>query len=69
MDTTITVNDRQRVMLFNRSAESMFLCHAADVIGQSLDRLIPDGFDRRMRIISGIRAHGHATSIRNGWAS
>jgi PAS domain S-box-containing protein len=41
MDAVITVDEQHRVVLFNRAAESMFGCSAADVIGQSLDRFIP----------------------------
>jgi|GEM_PF-2927769 len=44
MDAIITVDDRERVIVFNRAAESMFLCRATDAIGQSLDRFIPERF-------------------------
>ena len=44
MDAIITVNEGERVVLFNRAAESMFLCQAADAIGQPLDRFIPEQF-------------------------
>ena len=42
MDAIITVDEGERVMLFNRAAESMFLCQAADAIGQPLARFIPE---------------------------
>jgi len=44
MDAIITVDEGERVLLFNRAAESMFGCEAADAIGQSLDRFIPERF-------------------------
>ncbi|MCX5723220.1 MAG: PAS domain S-box protein [Nitrospirae bacterium] len=44
MDAIITVDEQERVVLFNRAAELMFLCPAADVLGQSLDRFIPERF-------------------------
>ncbi len=44
MDAIITVDEGSRVVVFNRAAESMFLCQAADVIGQPLARFIPERF-------------------------
>ena len=44
MDAIITVDEREHVVVFNRAAESMFLCQAADSIGQPLDRFIPERF-------------------------
>lgn len=44
MDGIITVDEDQRVLLFNRAAQSMFGCQAADAIGQPLDRFIPERF-------------------------
>lgn len=44
MDAIITVDEGERIVLFNRAAESMFLCQAADAIGHSLDRFIPERF-------------------------
>jgi len=41
MDAIITVDAEQRVVLFNRAAEQVFGCVAADVFGQTLDRFIP----------------------------
>jgi PAS domain S-box-containing protein len=42
MDAIITVDADQRVVLFNAAAEQLFRCAAADVLGQSLDRFIPE---------------------------
>jgi len=41
MDAIITVDEQQRVLLFNRAAEAMFRCAAADAIGRPLERFIP----------------------------
>ena len=43
-DAIITVDEGKRVMVFNHAAESMFLCPAADAVGQPLDRFIPERF-------------------------
>lgn len=44
MDAIITVDDEQRIVLFNATAERMFLFPAEEAIGQLLDRFIPDRF-------------------------
>ena len=44
MDAIITVDEEERVVVFNRAAESMFLCQATDAIGQPFDRFIPERF-------------------------
>jgi|CXWL01.1.fsa_nt_gi PAS domain S-box-containing protein len=41
MDAIVSVDTHQRIVLFNRAAEQMFGCPAAEVLGQSLDRFIP----------------------------
>lgn len=53
MDALITVDEQQRIMLFNPAAERMFGVSAADAIGAPLEDFIPDRF----------RA-GHAEHIR-----
>ncbi|HEV2730098.1 MAG TPA: PAS domain S-box protein, partial [Terriglobales bacterium] len=53
MDTIITVDDQQRIALFNAAAEKMFRCSASDAVGQSIERFIPQRF----------RSH-HAVHIR-----
>jgi PAS domain S-box-containing protein len=44
MDAIITVDGEQRILLFNRAAEMMFRCPAAEAIGQRLQRFIPERF-------------------------
>jgi PAS domain S-box-containing protein len=44
MDSIITVDVDQRIVLFNEAAEKMFRCTSAEVIGQTLDRFIPPHF-------------------------
>ncbi len=46
MDAIITVDEEERVVLFNRAAESLFLCEADEAIGRPLDRFIPERFRR-----------------------
>ena len=44
MDAIITVDEGQRLVLFNRAAEQMFGYSAQEAIGQPLDRFVPDRF-------------------------
>ncbi len=44
MDAIITVDEDQQVILFNAAAENMFGYSSRQVIGQSLEHLIPDRF-------------------------
>ncbi|MDF0675633.1 MAG: PAS domain S-box protein [Nitrospira sp.] len=44
MDAIITVNEDQRVVLFNRAAERMFGCSIEDAIGRPLDLFLPASF-------------------------
>jgi PAS domain S-box-containing protein len=44
MDAIITVDEDQRIVLFNAAAENMFRCSSQDMIGQPLDRFIPKRF-------------------------
>ncbi|WP_119629086.1 sensor histidine kinase [Methylocaldum marinum] len=42
MDAIITINAAQRIVLFNTAAARIFGCPAAEAIGASLDRFIPE---------------------------
>jgi PAS domain S-box-containing protein len=44
MDAIITIDANQRVIIFNAAAEKMFRCSAPEVIGQPIDRFIPERF-------------------------
>ncbi len=44
MDAVITIDDQQRVVLFNRAAEAMFDCPRANALGGPLDRFLPARF-------------------------
>ena len=44
MDAIITVDDNQRIIVFNQAAEQIFRCPATDAIGQALDKFIPQKF-------------------------
>ena len=44
MDAIVTVDDQQRILVFNEAAEQMFGCTAEDAMGQTLDRLLPERF-------------------------
>ncbi|MDX2059086.1 MAG: PAS domain S-box protein [Gemmatimonadales bacterium] len=44
MDGIITIDEQQRIELVNPAAETIFGYPAADLLGQSLDRLIPSRF-------------------------
>ena len=52
-DAIITIDAAHRITLFNAAAESMFGCSAETVIGETLDRFIPERFRQ-----------GHADHIR-----
>ena len=42
MDAIISVDEGQRITIFNEAAEKMFGCSAGEALGQSLDRFIPE---------------------------
>lgn len=46
MDAIISVNEEQRIVLFNRAAEIMFGRSAAEVIGRPLAQFIPERYRR-----------------------
>ena len=44
MDSILTVDEEQRIVLFNAAAERMFRCPAAEALGQPVTRFIPQRF-------------------------
>lgn len=42
MDAIITVDHKQRIVVFNKAAEETFLCPASKALGQALDKFIPE---------------------------
>lgn len=44
MDAIVSTDENQRITLFNHAAEQVFGYRAADIIGQSLERLIPERY-------------------------
>lgn len=44
MDAIITVDENQKIIVFNAAAEEMFRCKSSDVIGKQIDAFIPTRF-------------------------
>ena len=44
MDAIVSIDDKGDIILFNAAAEKMFGCSAAEVMGHSIDRFLPDRF-------------------------
>jgi two-component system cell cycle sensor histidine kinase/response regulator CckA len=54
MDAIITIDEQQRIILFNTAAEKMFRYEAASILGEPLDRLLPGRYH-----------HSHEQHIKN----
>ena len=62
MDVIITIDGRYRVVLFNRAAEQIFGCPAAEASGQPIENFIPQRFHRRFReYIEGFAVSGRTS--------
>jgi PAS domain S-box-containing protein len=44
MDAIITVDEQQRIVLFNKGAEAMFRCPSTEAVGKLIDQFIPQRF-------------------------
>lgn len=44
MDAIVSLDENQRIVLFNQAAEKMFRCPAAEAIGTSIERFLPERF-------------------------
>jgi len=49
MDAILATDEDQKIVLFNAAAEGMFACSARQMIGESIERLIPERFHARHR--------------------
>lgn len=49
MDAIITLDSEQRIILFNPAAETLFRCPVEEVIGQTLNRFIPERYGKTHR--------------------
>lgn len=65
-DAIITIDEEQRITVFNRAAEQVFRCRAEDALGQSIDRFIPERFRSAHR--EHVRAFGRTEISRRPMA-
>jgi PAS domain S-box-containing protein len=57
MDAIITIDENQHIVLFNSAAERIFGCTATAVLGQPIDRFIPERFQAHREHIPGFPEH------------
>ena len=69
MDAIITVDEQQRITMFNPAAERMFGCPAADAIGVPLERFLPERFrSAHAEHIRGFGQHGVTRRTMGGFS-
>jgi PAS domain S-box-containing protein len=66
MDAIISVDESQRILLFNRAAESIFRCPRSAALGKPLERFIPERFRAAHRGHIEAFAHTGVTGRRMG---
>jgi PAS domain S-box-containing protein len=48
MDAIVTIDEDERIVLFNAAAEKVFRCSAAEAVGRPFGRFLTDGFRRAL---------------------
>lgn len=66
LDAVISIDDRQRITVFNEAAERMFGCPARDALGASLERFLPSTVRERHRGLVDAFGNSGATTRRMG---
>src|SRR6266540_6675064 len=66
MDGVIITDEHQRITLFNSAAEMIYRCSASQVIGQSLDILIPAHFRMSHRTFVDVFGRNQVTKRQMG---
>jgi PAS domain S-box-containing protein len=64
LDAIISVDENQRIILFNAAAERMFQCPRQEALGQKLDRFMPERHRTAHR--QGVENFGHAGKTPRG---
>jgi len=64
MDAIIAIDEKQRIVMFNRSAEEVFRCSRKQVLGTPIERLIPERFRAAHRAhVEGFMRSGAASRL------
>ncbi len=56
MDAIVTMDEEERIVLFNAAAEKVFRCSAAEAIGRPFERFLSEDFRRKVAIYIRARA-------------
>ena len=65
-DAIISIDEAQRIVLFNPMAERLFQCPAQEALGSPIDRFIPDRFRKTHGALVRRFSQSHVTSKRMG---